>query len=173
MPVSLYAATVPTFLQILGSVVALLDKAEAYCAEKGIAEADLIETKLAEDMLPFGFQVSSVAHHSFGAVEAVGKGLFAPDRSPWPDTLAGLRERVEGARAGLAALDPVTLDALKGHDMRFEYGEHRMDFTVEDFLFTFSQPNFHFHAAMAYAILRMKGLAIGKRDYMGALRLKH
>ena len=172
MSVSLYAATIPTFLQILGSVSALLDKAEAYCAERDIAEAELIGTKLAEDMLPFGFQVSSVVHHSLGAIEGVRKGVFSPDRSPWPQTLAGLRERIEHARATLAALDPAELDALQGRDMRFEIHDVRMDFTVEDFLFTFSQPNFNFHASIGYAILRMKGVAIGKRDFLGAIRMK-
>src|SRR6202044_1545361 len=36
MAFSLYAATIPSFQQILGAVSGLLDKAEAFCAEKGI-----------------------------------------------------------------------------------------------------------------------------------------
>ena len=50
--------------------------------------------------------------------------------------------------------------------------EHRLEFTVENFLLSFSLPNFYFHAATAYDILRWKGARIGKRDYMGRLRLK-
>ena len=56
--------------------------------------------------------------------------------------------------------------------MRFEFGERRMDFTAEEFLLSFSQPNFYFHATTAYDILRFKGLPIGKRDYTGRVRLK-
>jgi len=33
-------------------------------------------------------------------------------------------------------------------------------------------PNLHFHATTAYDILRMKGAPLGKRDYMGAMRVK-
>ena len=55
--------------------------------------------------------------------------------------------------------------------MRFEIGEKRLDFTAEDFLLTFSQPNFYFHASMAYAILRAKGVNVGKIDFLGKLRL--
>jgi hypothetical protein len=55
--------------------------------------------------------------------------------------------------------------------MEFQMRDFRMPFTAEDFLLSFSQPNFYFHAATAYDILRMKGVAVGKRDFMGKLRL--
>ena len=70
MSFSLYAATVPSYRQILGSVSDLLGKAEAFCAEKGIAPREIIEARLAEDMLPFAYQVKSTAVHSLGAIEA-------------------------------------------------------------------------------------------------------
>ena len=72
----------------------------------------------------------------------------------------------------MGSIEPVEVDAFVGRPMRFEFGERRMDFTAEDFLLSFSQPNFYFHATTTYAILRMKGMEIGKRDYMGQLRLK-
>jgi hypothetical protein len=59
-----------------------------------------------------------------------------------------------------------------GRDMRFEFGERRMDFTAEEFLLSFSVPNFYFHSATLYDILRHKGLALTKLHFMGAIRLK-
>ena len=56
--------------------------------------------------------------------------------------------------------------------MRFSYGERHMDFTTEDFLLSFSQPNFYFHSTTTYAILRWKGVTIGKQDFLGRIRLK-
>ena len=64
MTLSLYDATIPSNLQILRAVDALLDKAEAFAAERGIEPATLIDAKLADDMLPFGYQVKSCAAHS-------------------------------------------------------------------------------------------------------------
>ena len=64
------------------------------------------------------------------------------------------------------------INSLAGRDMRFEMGERVLPFTAEDFLMSFSLPNFFFHAATAYDILRMKGLALGKPDYLGRPRLK-
>jgi hypothetical protein len=56
--------------------------------------------------------------------------------------------------------------------MRFSFGQRHMDFTAEDFLLSFSQPNFFFHAATTYDILRWKGVPLGKRDFMGQVRLR-
>jgi hypothetical protein len=57
--------------------------------------------------------------------------------------------------------------------VRFEVGETKLPFTAEDFLLSFSVPNFYFHASMTYGILRSKGVPLGKRDFLGRLRLKH
>ena len=78
MTFSLYDAVVPSNLQILGAVDALLDKAAAFCSEQGRAEAELIDARLAPDMLPFGYQVKSCAAHSIGGIEGVRAGTFSP-----------------------------------------------------------------------------------------------
>ena len=173
MTFSLYDATVPAWQQMLDSVTGLLDKAEAHCAQHGIAAAELIEARLAADMLPLGYQVKSTVVHSAGAIRGLRLGVFSPDRSPWPDSFAGLHELVAAAREELAALAPAELDAFLGRDMRFEIGtRYRLDFTAEHFLMSFSLPNFYFHATTAYDILRAKGLAIGKVDYLGRMRTR-
>ena len=71
MAFSLYDATIPSFQQTLGAVSGLLVKAEAFCADAGIDSAVMVSSKLADDMLPFGYQVKSVASHSIGAIKGV------------------------------------------------------------------------------------------------------
>jgi uncharacterized protein len=172
MAFSLYAATVPSYRQILGSVSGLLGTAETFCNERGIAPSELIQARLAEDMLPFAYQVKATAVHSTGAIEAVRKGVFSPDMSPFPESFAALKARIAEALAALEAIEPSEIDAFVGRDMRFEFGERRINFTAEDFLLSFSQPNFYFHATTSYAILRWKGLPIGKRNFTGQLRVR-
>jgi uncharacterized protein len=172
MAFSLYAATVPSYRQILGSVSGLLGTAESFCNERGIAPSEIIQARLAEDMLPFAYQVRATAVHSIGAIEAVRKGVFSPDMSPFPDSFAALKARIAEALAALEAIEPSEVDAFVGRDMRFEFGERRIDFTAENFLLSFSQPNFYFHATTSYAILRWKGLPIGKRNFTGQLRVR-
>jgi uncharacterized protein len=172
MTVSLYSATIPSYRQLLGAVCGLLRTAQAFCAEKGIEPPELIEARLAPDMLPFAYQVKSTAVHSLGAIEGVRNGVFSPDMTPPPETFAALEARITGALSALEAIEPAEVDAFVGRNMRFEFGSRRIDFRAEDFLLSFSQPNFYFHAATTYAILRWKGVPIGKRDFMGKLRTK-
>jgi hypothetical protein len=49
---SFYDATVPAFLQILGSLSGLLTKAEAHCKAKNIQPEVLLGARLYPDMLP-------------------------------------------------------------------------------------------------------------------------
>jgi uncharacterized protein len=172
MTLSLYKATIPSKLQILRSVAGLLDKAEAFCEEKKLPHEEIIKARFAHDMFPFDYQVKSTAVHSIGAIEAVRRGVFNPDYAPPPDTFAALKARIAEAVTGLEALDAAEVDGFVGRDMRFEAGERRMAFTAEDFLLSFSQPNFYFHAATAYDLLRWKGVQIGKRDFVGRPRTK-
>jgi len=172
MSFSLYDAVVPSNLQILGAVDALLDKAAAFATEQGMTEAALIDTRLAPDMLPFGYQVKSCAAHSVGGIEGVQAGSFSPDRSAWPTDFAGLHGILQTAIASLKALDRDAFDALADCDTQFAFGETIMPFTGANFLLSFSQPNFYFHATTAYAILRAEGVKLGKRDFMGLPRIK-
>ena len=169
MPLSLHAALVPSWLQILGAGRGWLDKAAA-C---GIPEAELVEARLVEDMLPLGYQVKSMAVHSQGAIEAVRQGVFSPNfGEALPQGFAEMRERLEVASAVLESVAEDELENFIGRPMRFEIGEKRLDFTAEDFLLSFSQPNFYFHAGMAYGILRANGVQVGKIDYLGRLRIQ-
>jgi hypothetical protein len=91
---SLYTAVIPSYLQVLRSVAGLLGKAEGYCSEKGIAPEELLQTRLAPDMLPFAYQIRATSTHSQGAIDAVRKGVFVPDRSPPPGDFPALHARV-------------------------------------------------------------------------------
>ena len=123
-------------------------------------------------MLPFRFQILAVVGHSIGAIEGVKKGLFQPPRETPPLDYAGLQKAVADARQALQALTPAEVNALEGRDVGFQVRDFKMQFLAEGFLLSFSLPNFHFHATTAYDILRSKGVSIGKRDYLGQMRLK-
>src|SRR5438105_9033663 len=160
MAFSLYAATIPSYQQILGAVSGLLITAEAFCSEKGLAHDEIIKARLAEDLLPFAYQVKSTAVHSLGAIEGVRRGVFSPDMTPPPEGFAALKARIADTLAALEVIEPAEVDAFVGRDMRFARGERHLDFTAENFLLSFSLPNFYFHAATTYDILRWNGVRI-------------
>ncbi|WP_340314736.1 DUF1993 domain-containing protein [Rhizorhabdus argentea] len=167
MTFSLYAAVIPPYQRMLGNLDALLDKAEAWAADQGIAEKDILGARLAPDMLDFAYQVKSASVHSIGAIEGVKRGSFSPDRTPPGESFAALREQLRSTRAAIDAISPAEIDILLGRNVRFAFGSHHADFTAEEFLTSMSRPNFYFHMTIAYALLRAQGMPIGKTDYIG------
>ena len=127
MALSLYAATIPSYRQILGAVSGLLRTAQAYCTDKGIDASELIQARLAPDMLPFAFQVKSTAVHSVGAIDAVRQGVFSPDRSPPPETFAALEARVAEALSALEKIAPAEVESFVGRDVRIEAPNRRIE----------------------------------------------
>jgi hypothetical protein len=171
MAFSLYDATVANYLQILEANIIVLEKSLAHFHEKGIDPAEVVETRLAPDMLPFHFQIVSLAHHSRGAMDAAKNGVFVPPSGKPDLDYAALQALVTEAYNELSALAPEAVDALLRRDVTFKVGDRALPFTAEGFLMSFSLPNFFFHATTAYDILRHNGAPIGKRDFMGRLKL--
>lgn len=174
MGISLYDATIPSNIQILGAMRGLTERAEAFCADTGKSEKELLTSHLGEDMLPLAWQIKWTSTHSFGAIEGVRAGVFSPDRTAPPQSFADLRAQIDRAIAGLKAIAPEEVESFIGKDMRFLMPDRglELNFTAENFLLSFSQPNFYFHAATAYDLLRHAGVGIGKRDFLGAMRIK-
>jgi hypothetical protein len=172
MALSLYDASVANYLQTLGAVSGFLDRGLTYFRERNIDPETMVEARLAPDMQPLRFQIISVAQHSRGAIEGVQQGVFNPPSSRTAYDYAGLQALIAEAREALSAWTPETVNALGGKDVVFHLGERQLPFTAEGFLMSFSLPNFYFHATTAYDILRTNGVPLGKRDFMGRLKMK-
>lgn len=170
MAFSLYEAVVPSIIQILGAGQGWIEK----CKDCGTPEEELADAKLIDDMFPFAYQIKSMVAHSVGAIEGVRKGQFSPDLSEPARGLAQMRENLAAAEAWMRALSKDEVDGFIGGETHFTFAQRNIDmpFASEDFLLSFSQPNFYFHASTAYGILRARGLNVGKRDFMGQPRLK-
>ena len=171
MGIPLYDLTVASYLQTLGGVSSFLARGAAHCQDNNIDPESIVETRLWDDMLPFRFQIVSVAHHSLGAIEAAKSGVFSPPGDQRPHGYADLQKLVADAREALGKLTPAEVNALEGGQIVFRMRSMEMPFTTENFLMSFSLPNFFFHATTAYDILRSKGVPLGKRDFMGQMRM--
>ena len=167
MAMSFYDLCVPSYRQTLTGVAGFLERGLDHCRESGADPEEVVEARLYPDMLPFRFQIWSVAHHSVGAIEGVTKGIFTPPPQLPELDYAGLQKVVADARAAIDALTPDEVNALAGRDVVFQFRDFKMPFTAEGFLLSFSLPNFYFHAATAYDILRHCGVELGKRDFIG------
>ncbi|MBM30089.1 MAG: hypothetical protein CMD77_04135 [Gammaproteobacteria bacterium] len=171
MPVSLFDGTVARFEQTLSATLGVLEKGRTHCKENGVNLDDIVETSLHPDMRPFRFQVISTVHHSAGALVGVKKGEFSPPQTA-DQNYEVLQGMVEGALKEIQGIDRGELEARGGADLTFRMGKNSIPFTVEDFLLSFSIPNFYFHATTTYDILRSQGVPVGKMDFLGNLQVK-
>ncbi len=169
MPVSFYDLTVGSYVQIVEAAVGVLQKGADHFAAEGIDLAEVVETRLIPNMANFHFQVTSLTHHSLGAVNGYKSGEFRPPRYP-PCGYAELQAMTVATLDELRAQSRDEIEALAGGKVVFKMGGNEIPFTTENFALSFSLPNFYFHATTAYDILRMKGVPIGKLDFLGAMK---
>jgi uncharacterized protein len=164
----MYEFTVPVYKQILGAQIALIDKAIAHGAEHNLPDSALLQEKLADDMRPLQFQWQNLVGHS---ASAIARFIGAPALARDGETLAALKQQLTDAVTFLGGVKPSDLNGKEEMAISFEPIPGRvLKFAGRDYLSSFAMPNFMFHAATAYDILRKNGLAIGKRDFMGAVK---
>jgi len=155
------------FKKMLGHIDNWLDKAEAYAKERNFDANLFVGFRLAPDQLAFARQIQIACDTlKLGASRLTGKE--APSQPDTEQTLGELRERVKSV---LGYLDGFTAKDFEGTDAR-SVTQPRWEgkvMTGKDYFFEHVQPNFYFHLAHTYAILRHNGVPVGKRDYLGAL----
>ncbi|HKU37254.1 MAG TPA: DUF1993 domain-containing protein [Polyangiales bacterium] len=172
MAISLYDTSVTAYLQTLSAASRFMDKGLTHCRERGIDPQEIVETRFYADMQPFRFQIQSMVHHAVGTVEAFTSGVFRPSAGSQVTDYTALQSQLTAAQEMLQKLTPEEINAREGAELIFQTGDLKLKFKAEDFVLSFSLPNFHFHATTAYDILRSKGVPLGKRDYLGRLRFQ-
>tara|TARA_A100001011_G_scaffold203441_1_gene211777 strand:- start:717 stop:1274 length:558 start_codon:yes stop_codon:yes gene_type:complete len=172
MAISLYDLGVKSYLQIVPAVSGFLEKGRRYFEENQRDLDEIVKLRLYDDMAPFTFQLFSVAHHSLGAINGLQSGEFNPPNTPSGLNYGALQELISNAEAQLRALDADTVNGFEGGEVVFKMGSTSLPFVAEDFIMSFSLPNFYFHATTAYDILRKEGVPLGKMDFLGGMRMK-
>ena len=172
MSLSLYDVSVGRYLQTVSSVAGYLEKGHAHFTANGVDPNEIVDSRIFPDMFPLRFQIQSVAHHSLGAIEGAKQGVFGPPSALTELDYRGLQQLVADTREALQKIQPADVNGLEGKDVVFQMRDRKIPFTVEGFILSFSLPNFYFHAATGYDILRMKGVPLGKRDFLGQLAMR-
>ncbi len=167
MSFSMYDASVPVFKQILGSLSAILDKAEAHAAEKKIEPAALLQARLYPDMFPLLRQVQVACDFAKGASARLA-GADVPRFEDLEQSFPELRERIAKTVAFIDGLPQDGIEASAQRDITTSTGANARQFKGQVYLMHYALPHFYFHATTAYAILRHNGVEVGKKDFIGS-----
>jgi hypothetical protein len=169
MGTSLYDLTIPVYIRSLTNLSAILAKGEAFAAEQGIDPADLLATRLADDMAPLPAQVQRACDSAKGTATRIGgvENKVFPDEET---TFVELQARIANVIAFLQAVPRAAMEGQEDKAVSLDLPDGRsIPFTGQSFALGFALPNFFFHVTMAYALLRHRGVPIGKLDYLGGV----
>jgi hypothetical protein len=166
MSISMYQASVPRFINILGNLSAILDKAQAHVEARKLDETALTGFRLYPDMLPMARQVMIVTDTAKGLVARLA-GVEIPVYEDTEKTIPELKARIAKTIAYLQSFQPAQIDGTEDKEIVIKRGDKETRYTGMQFLLGHAVPNFYFHVTTTYAILRHNGVEIGKRDYLG------
>lgn len=161
MPLSMSQASIPMFIRALRNLSEILKKGEAHPDAASFAEA-----RLYPDMLTLAGQIQRASD----AAKACAARLSGSDAPSFPDvekTFPELQTRIQKTIDYLKSVPSSSIDGSEERAVSFKAGKSEYNFTGLQYLQGFAIPNFFFHVTVAYAILRHKGVEIGKMDFLG------
>ena len=165
MAYSLFDASIPVYLHMLRNLAAILDKAEAHAKASGVDPQSYLDARLAPDMHPLTNQVqlaSDAAKSGAARLAGVAPPSFPDTETTWAEVKARVAKTI-------AFVEGIKRDQLEGREdatVELPLPSGKLTFTGRDFLALFALPNFLFHVTTAYALLRAKGVPLGKLDFL-------
>lgn len=164
----LYQASIPPVRRGLAALSGCLAKAADHFAAAGVPESEWLSASLAPDMFALTRQIQV----SSDAAKLLAARLSGSEAPAMPDTETSVAELQVRIAATIAYLDSVPDSSIDGREaapivIPIPNGELR--FTGASYVSDFGLPNFFFHTATAYGLMRHQGVPLGKIDYLGPL----
>jgi hypothetical protein len=164
----MFAASVPLFRQMLGSLSKVLEKGAAFAEVRKIEPSVLLASRLAPDMFPLVGQVQLASDNAKGAVARLA-GVEIPKFADTEKSFAELEERISRTLAFFDTIGEGQVDGSEEKDITLKMRGGELHLKGQRYLLGFAIPNVLFHCTTAYAILRHNGVELGKRDFIGAM----
>jgi len=166
MNISMYQSSVPVFVRMLNNLAEILKKAAAHAETKKIDPAVLLQTRLYPDMFALARQVQIATDTAKGCaarLAGVEPPRYEDKESSFPELLA----RIDKTIAYAKSIKPDQIDGSEDRPIVLKVREQSINFTGLAYLLNFALPNFYFHVATAYDLLRHNGVELGKQDFLG------
>ncbi|MCA2998152.1 MAG: DUF1993 family protein [Burkholderiales bacterium] len=166
MTISMYSASVPVYQSMLANLKGVLAKGADFAAAKKIDESVLMNARLAPDMFPLSRQVQIACDFAKGSVARLA-GLDVPKWEDNEKSFADLAARIDKTIAYISEFSAAQIEGQEDRAIELTIAGNHMSFKGQPYLLHMAMPNFYFHVAAAYAILRHNGVEIGKGDFLG------
>jgi len=168
MPLSMHHVTSAPMKQLLTALGENLKLAEAHCEENGVSAEDMLNARLAPDMMSLTEQVQRATFHAAAALARLGQ-VDLPDYQDTETTFAELHDRVAKSLADMDAVSESQTDGSDGREVDVQTRMALLKFNGLDYVLQFALPQVIFHCTTAHGILRHMGVDIGKRNFLGKM----
>ncbi len=167
MTISMHNASVPVFKQLLNSLSTILTKAEEHLAENKLDDQALLQASLYPDMFNLTRQVQIAADFAKGVTARLA-GIDVPVYEDNETSFKELQARLAKTILFITSIASTKFEGSEEREITLRPGTPKEKMlSGQTYLLHYGLPQFFFHVTTAYDILRNKGVAIGKRDYMG------
>jgi hypothetical protein len=171
---NLYTVTVPPMMKALQNLSGILDKLSTHAAGKqlewhpaGMQESNLLESRLISDQFPFVRQIQVACDNAKGGAARLA-GIEAPKHEDTEKTVAELKARIDKTLEFVQSIKPEQIIGQEERKITLPFWPDK-SMTGFGYATEYLMPNFYFHVATAYSILRKNGVDLGKSDFLGAL----
>ena len=171
---NLYTITVPPMMKSLKNLSGILEKLEKHAKAKqmewhpkGLQEHNLLHSHLISDQFDFTRQIQSASDNAKGGAARLA-GMKPPVMKDNEKTVKDLKARIDKTIAFLKTIKPEKIIGQEARKVSLPYWKDK-EMTAFGYATEYLLPNFYFHVATAYSILRKNGVDIGKSDFLGAM----
>lgn len=166
MTASLYDASVAVFRHQLSALDRILSLAEANAAQRGFEADKLLAGRLAPDMFALTRQVQIACDMAKAGAGRLA-GVELPKHEDSETSLAELHARIAKVQVFLDGIDAAAVNAAAERPISLTVQGQELRFSGADYLSQWALPNFYFHLTTAYNLLRLQGVPLGKKDFLG------
>jgi uncharacterized protein len=164
----IYQCSKPVFVHHLKNLSQILKMAAKDARTRGIEPAVLLNARLSPDMFPLTRQVQIVTDHAKGCCSRLA-GAETPSYADTEVTFAELDARIKRTLSFLAELKASQFVGAEDRTIVLQLPIGTLSFSGVDYLNGWALPNFYFHYAAAYNILRHNGVDVGKANFLGVM----
>ena len=162
----LYDRSVAVFQHNLRALERILSLAESNAEARGFEADKFLAGRLAPDMFPLLRQVQIACDLAKGATARLA-GVEIPKHDDTEVSFAELHARIAKVLSFIDSVDAEAVNAGEDRPITLNIQGNEINFVGADYLDSWALPNFYFHFSTAYNLLRMQGVALGKRDFLG------
>jgi uncharacterized protein len=167
----IYDLTVPQLIKTLRNLDRWVAIATKHVETAQLPAETVLNARLAPDQFSFVRQIQ-VATDNAKFIPGRLTGKEWPSHPDTETTFEQLSARISSVSSYIETFTRDDFDDLDRRKIRLPWMKPDQWLEPHDYLVQFGLPNFYFHVVTAYAILRHKGVQLGKHDFIGGLPMQ-